>query len=246
MAEYDYKAGKQRIEDILKNKLTVIEVDELPNDESFTFRNSYKSWVTGIFVDIRKSSELFSKEDSELVSKVIRTFTSETIEILRNNDKLREIGIRGDCVYSIFTTPQKNDISEVADMAYYINTFMKMLNILLTNYKLPTITVGIGLSTAKELVIKAGRKDTGINNKVWIGDAVTKASNLSSLGNKYDYKPIVLSNCTYENIIEKLVNDSGEVAKTWFTRRYDQKYGTFYDANIIKSEFDKWINEGMK
>ena len=40
------------------------------------------------------------------------------------------------------------------------------------------------MSTAQELVIKAGRKDVGINSKVGLGKAVTRASNFSSLGNK--------------------------------------------------------------
>ena len=35
---YDYKKGKERIEEILDNDLIVIEQNELPDDESFTFR----------------------------------------------------------------------------------------------------------------------------------------------------------------------------------------------------------------
>ena len=61
--------------------------------------------VTAIFVDIRNSSALFGDEDKEKVANVIKSFTSETIEILRNNDNLKEIGIRGDCVY-VFTLLQ--------------------------------------------------------------------------------------------------------------------------------------------
>jgi class 3 adenylate cyclase len=246
MSEYEYKSGKTRIQEILNNKLNVIESDELPKDESLTFTNSYKSWVTGIFIDIRDSSNIFSKEDKVLVSKVIRSFTSEVIEILRSNDYLREIGIRGDCVYAIYTTPLTNTIYDILDYAFYINTFMKMLNALLKQKELPEIDVGIGLSTAQELVIKAGRKDTGINNKVWIGNAVSKASNLSSLGNRNGYRSIVISSCTYTNTIEQLVKISGEEARTWFTERYDSKYGTFYDGYLVKTGFNKWIDDGMR
>ncbi len=186
MAYYDYRKGKERIENILDNVLEVVEQDELPKDDAFTFSNGYYSWVTGIFVDIRDSSTLFADEDKEKVSKIIRSFTSEVIEILRNDDNLREIGIRGDCVYAIYTTPKKDDILELADKAFYINTYMKMLNKLLAERSLSKIRVGIGMSTAQELVVKAGRKDVGINSKVWIGKAVTRASNLSSLGNKME------------------------------------------------------------
>lgn len=245
MASYDYKKGKERIEAILDNDLEVIEQNELPKDDSFTFTNGYYSWVTGIFVDIRNSSDLFADEDKEKVSKVVRSFTSEVIEILRNDDNLREIGIRGDCVYAIYTTPQKTDIYELADKTFYVNTYMSMLNTLLKEKKYPTISVGIGMATAEELVVKAGRKDVGINSKVWIGSAVTKASNLSSLGNKNGIRSLVYSSCSYSNFIDKLV-EKNDAAKSWFTEKYDSSYGTYYYANIVKSDFEKWINNGME
>lgn len=245
MASYDYISGKKRIEEILDNTLEVVEQNKIPKDENFTFSNAYYGWVTGLFIDIRNSSELFSKEDKEIVSKIIRSFTSEIIEILRKEENLREIGIRGDCVYAIYTTPYKNDILEVSEMAFYVNTYMKMLQELLLERRLPTISVGIGISTSKELVIKAGRKGVGINNSVWIGDAVTKASNLSSLGNKNGYRSMVFSSSTYINIIDELVNRDGEKVRTWFTKYISDEFGTHYNASIIKLGFDDWINDGM-
>lgn len=246
MTTYDYKSGKKRIEAILDNKLTIIEENELPTDDVLTFSNGYYSWVTGIFVDIRGSSELFADQDKEKISKVIRSFTSEVIEILRIDENLREIGIRGDCVYAIYTTPQKDDIFELADKTFYINTYMKMLNKLLSERKLPIINVGIGMSSAQELVIKAGRKDVGINSKVWIGKAVTLASNFSSLGNKNGNSALVYSSCSYENFIDKLVERSGQKSKGWFECHFDKENGYYYTANIIKTDFDEWISNGMK
>ena len=246
MAIYDYKKGKERIEAILDNELIIIEQNELPSDEAFTFSNGYYSWVTGIFVDIRDSSELFADGDKEKVSKIIRSFTSELIEILRKDENLIEIGIRGDCVYGIYTTPSKDDIYELADKTFYINTYMKMLNKLLSNRFLPEINVGIGMSTAQGLVVKAGRKDVGINSKVWIGKAVTRASNFSSLGNKKGNPALVYSNCSYINFIDKLQEKSGKDAKDWFTYHLDKRDGAYYTANIIKTDFDKWISDGMK
>lgn len=246
MAGYNYQDGKKRLQDILDNTLEVIENDKIPSDENFTFSNAYYGWVTGIFVDIRDSSRLFSNGDKELVSKMIRSFTSEVIEILRNDDNLREIGIRGDCVYGIYTTPSKKDDLEIADKAFFINTFLKMLNKLLSERGMPKIKVGIGISTDKELVVKAGRKGVGINNSVWIGDAVTKASNLSSLGNKNGYAPIVMGATVYDNIIEDLQErNSTKNVKSWFTKRYDSDLGTFYDADLVKVDFNKWIDDGM-
>ena len=246
MADYDYKAGKKRIKEILNNKLQVIEDSKIPKDNNFTFSNAHYGWVSAIFVDIRNSTDLFSKDDKVIVSKMIRSFTSEVIEILRKDDLLREIGIRGDCVYAIYTTPTKESIEEMMDKSFYINTFMKMLNKLLDEKGYSTISVGIGVSTAQELVVKAGRKDVGINNSVWIGDAVTKASNLSSLGNKNAYKSLILSSLTYSNIIDLFVEQNSTESKFWFSQKYDSKIGTFYDTGIIKLEFNKWIDDGMK
>ena len=243
---YDYKEGKKRIEAILDNDLTIIEKNELPNDDNFTFENGYYSLVTAIFVDIRNSTELFNEDDKEKVSKIIRCFTSEIIEILRDSDNLREIGIRGDCVYAIYTTPLKKDTYSIVEKTFYVNTLLKMLNKLYNNNGWDGISAGIGISTARELVVKAGRKGIGINNKVWIGDAVTKASNLSSLGSNGTYKSIILSNCTYINTINAMIKDNGEKAKSWFTEHYSLDFGTFYDASLLISGFDNWIESGMK
>lgn len=213
---YDYNAGKKRIEKILDSDLEVLE-QSIPKDDKFTFTNGYYDWVSAIFVDIRDSSEIFSNEDKEIVSKMIRSFTSEVIEILRGEDKLREIGIRGDCVYAIYNTPKTNNIYDVADKGFYINTFMGMINDLLKSRGYDTIRVGIGIATAQELVIKAGRENVGINSKVWIGDAVTKASNLSSIGLKDGNKAIILSTLAYTNMIDQMCEYNSE-AKSWFEK----------------------------
>ena len=133
MANYDYKAGKQRLSEILDNKMEVIEQSELPNDDSFTFSNGYFSWVSAIFIDMRGSTALCADEDKERLSKVFRCFSSELIEILRTDDNLREIGIRGDCIYAVYTTPTKDTVYEIADRCFWANTFMKMLNKMLSN-----------------------------------------------------------------------------------------------------------------
>ena len=198
-------------------------------------------------IDIRDSSTLFADENKEKVAKIIRSFTSEIIEVLRDDDNLREIGIRGDCVYAIYTTPYQNDIYELVDKTFWINTYMKMLNKLLYQRSLPQIKVGIGMSTAQELVVKAGRKDVGINNKVWIGEAVTKASNLSSIGNKNGKQSLVYSKSSYNNFINLLLkrNESKNL-ESYFKYHSDNENGEYYTTDLIKSDFYNWISNGMK
>ena len=247
MSDYDYKEGKKRIQDILNNKLSVNEQDLIPNESQFTFENAYYGWVTAIFVDIRNSTKLFSEGDKEKVSKIIRSFTSEIIEILRKDENLREIGIRGDCVYAIYTTPSQNHEYSCLDKTSMINTYMQMLNKLLATKNYPQIDVGIGMATDKELVVKAGRKGTGINNLVWIGNAVTKASNLSSVANKNTIDTICYSYLSYTNFIDLLDQEYPDKnVRSWFTKHSSSDSEIYYSAAIIDIAFQNWITNGMQ
>lgn len=239
---YDYKEGKKRVLEILNNKLEIKENDTIPNETNFTYENSYYGWVSAIFVDIRDSTTLFTKYNKVTVSKIIRSFTSEIIEILRPYDNLREIGIRGDCVYAIYTTPNIYDEYLLFSLTAYINTYMLMLNSLLKSKNLPTIKAGIALATAQELVVKAGRKGSGINNLVWIGNAVTSAANLSSLANKNGNDEIIYSESSYTNFIkyENFQKDSIDF------KRKNSDYGYYYTASVIIPDFNYWIYQGMK
>ncbi|MFV8830133.1 adenylate cyclase [Alkalihalobacterium sp. APHAB7] len=230
----------------MDNTDKVNEVDKFPRDEDFTYTNGYKAWAGAIFVDLRDSTTLFTDSNDVEISKVIRGFTSEIIEILRNNtdgNDLKEIGIRGDCVFAVYSTPKKMDLYEIANRAFYINTYMKMLNKLLEERNLPKIKAGIGLATQVTLAVKAGRKSSGINNLVWIGEAIAKASKLSDLGNKDDKKPIVMSSTFYNNYIDVQPVDN---AKQWWTYVNDDTYGAYYHGNVTKTEFNNWIEHGMK
>lgn len=234
---YKYKEGKIRIKEILNDYIEVETVDHIPNDNSFTFKNAYYGWVTAIFVDIRNSTKLFTEHPKQDVSRIIRSFTSEVIEILKEDDYLLEIGIRGDCVYAVYSAPTKPDEDRAFDKTCYVNTLIKMLNYLLEEKKLPNIAVGIGMATAEELVVKAGRAGSGINNKVWIGKAVTMAANLSSLGNKNSYDPIILTSESY--------NALNTQNKEFCNKTYSSEYGDIYEANVVMSDFNKWILGGM-
>jgi len=245
---YDYKTGKKRVLGILNDTNDISEVDRIPSDQEFTYENGYYGWVASVFVDIRKSTELFVDNRKTSTAKIIRAFTSEIIEILRDDGNLREIGIRGDCVYAIYTTPQKKDIYELACKAFCVNTFLKMLNTLLNKKKMKTIQAGIGLAVNQDLVIKAGRKQSGINSKVWIGKAVTYASKLSNIANSdKNHNGILMTSCFYNNIIELLIDSvPNNNIKTWFTSYCDSGVGDFYGCNIVMSDFDSWVTGGME
>ncbi|MFS7394288.1 adenylate/guanylate cyclase domain-containing protein [Carnobacterium maltaromaticum] len=245
---YDYKARKEKLEEILDGMDKINEVSVLPRDGDFTYKNGYKAWVSAIFIDIRNSTELIS-DNSELdVAKVIRGFTSEIIEILRkDSDNLKEIGIRGDCVYAVYSVPYQKDIFNLAKRAYYVNTYLEMLNSELSKRKLPNIKAGIGLASSKTLVVKAGRHSSGINNLVWIGESVAMACNLANIANKEGNKPIVLSGNFYYNYSDYINNSvpDSKTTLTYFEKKYSERYGDYYSGNVIIKTFYDWINNGM-
>lgn len=244
MAKYNYKKGKKRLEEIIYSELSIIDTPSLPTDEDITFFKGYHCWVTSIFVDIRDSSKLFhNKEEEENVSKIIKCFSSEIISILKEDDNLREIGIRGDCVYAIYTTPDDDDVYELAQKTFYINTFIFMLNELLKTAQLAPIEVGIGMSTDNELVVSACYNYDG-NSKVWIGNAVSKASNLSSIGSKNGNPRIVFSEESYKKIIKRLIiTYKDKKPHNWFTYNCDRngRNGIYYTTSIFKKDFKQWI-----
>ena len=171
----------------------------------------------------------------------MRAFTSELITIFQDFDNYNQIGIRGDCVYAIYSTPKQNDIKKVFNIAVKINTFMKMFNKILTQQGYSNIGVGIGLGCDKQLIIKAGRSGTGINDKIWIGDAVVDASNLSSIANRYGNDKITMNRCFYSNL-QKYYE-----GKDWFHLISNSRYfnESFYECDVINIEFNEWIEEGM-
>jgi hypothetical protein len=225
--------------------MIIEEKKKLPVDGNFTFENGYRTWLTSIFIDIRDSSRLFTSNNQEETAKVIRAFISELIEILRDDDGfMLEIGIRGDCVYAIYNTPSKEDILNCANKTFDANTFIEMFNKMLWKRGIDPIRAGIGMSTGYDLVIKTGRKGVGINEKVWIGTAVTEASNLSSLGDKNGYRRLMYSSLSYSNFIDGLkAQNSNQNVEKWFTSINNPipNIGIVYNTDIIQSTFNEWI-----
>ena len=247
MAEYDYYKGKNRILEILNSATDTEQSDRIPSESAFSYKNGYYGFVTAVFVDICDSTELFNDSSIKRTTraKIIRSFTSEVIEILRKDENLRDIGIRGDCVFAIYTSPSFADDYEIFDKAVFVNTFSKMINKLLTNKNMKTIKFGIGISTGNELVVRAGREGTGINDLVWIGKAVTYASHFSSYANRDGASPIIVSNGFYDNLKHVIEKDNPNSIKLeWF---YDFKKDDCLgkQCDVIKTSMNEWIERGM-
>lgn len=243
---YDFKKSKETILSILNSPTKIIKKDFVPSSESeFTYENGITAWVGALFVDIVDSSKLF-QSPNENTARVIRSFCSEIISILKDDDNYREIGIRGDCVYSIYNAQYQKDLVEIFRHAYRINSFMNMLNKLLDKNGYSNIRAGIGLGCSQELIIKAGQNGSGINDKIWIGKAVVDAAHLSGIANRNGIREIAMSPIFYDNIIEQLCEEN-ESYKSWICAHSTGYYGSidYYHCNIIEAGFDKWIEENV-
>lgn len=243
---YEYKKSKETIEKILKSPTKIVEKSAIPSSDSeFTYENGIKAWVGALFVDIVDSSKLFQSADED-TARIIRSFCSEIISILKDDNNYREIGIRGDCVYCIYSISDTEDLVKIFTHAYRINSFMKMLNKLLKNNGYSTICAGIGLGASQDLIVKAGQNGSGINDKIWIGKAVVDAAHLSNVANRNGISPIAMSPIVYNNILDILCKSNANY-KNWIKSHSNGYYGgiDYYHCNIIETTFDEWTEENI-
>ena len=244
---YDYKESRKRVDEILSSKTLIEKKDKIPsNDSEFTYSNGIRSWVGALFVDMVGSSELCNSPD-ENTARIFRAFCSEITAILKDDTNYRQIGIRGDCIYSINTTQYQKDLVEMFDSAVKIHTFMKMYRKLLQNHGYEPIRAGIGLGCSEELIIKAGQSGSGINDKIWIGKAVVDACRLGDKANRNGIEPIAMSPLFYDNIHE-LLEKQNEGYKSWIQAHKENYYSVysnidFYHCDIINVNFDNWIDD---
>lgn len=243
---YDYKKSKDTVVSILRSPTKIIKKDFIPSSDSeFTYENGITAWVGALFVDIVDSSTLFQSPNED-TARVVRSFCSEIISILKDDSNYREIGIRGDCVYCIYNAQYQTDLTEIFSHAYRINSFMNMLNKLLENNGYPKVKAGIGLGCSQDLIIKAGQSGSGINDKIWIGKAVVDAAHLSGIANRNGAYAIAMSPLFYENVIEHLCKENMSY-KSWISAHTSGYYGSidYYHCNIIETGFDEWIKENV-
>lgn len=236
---YDYKQSRNNVIQELTQKTKIADTQS-PTTKDLTFENGKRAWISSCFVDIRGSTKLFknnSEKEDEKIARLMRAFSGEIIKIMRDENYIH-IGLQGDCVYGVFSTPDKSDIDDIFYMVAKINSFIIMLNKLLRQNNFETIKVGIGLSTGNDLIIKAGADNTGINDVLFIGNAVAEARHNSSEANKSINYAIVASSIFRNNL-----NDHN---KKLLSNKYNVNGGEVYAGDVINVDMNKWINNGFK
>lgn len=239
MGPKEYEVVSNRISNYLNQKTGVKVRRNLPPSEELTKSNGVETRISAVFVDIRNSTELFADADRDMIARMVRSFVSEVVRILKT-DSCYEIGVRGDCVYGVYSTRTDPAIYDVYTIAVKVNTLIKLLN---KHYSLkgyPEIMVGIGLATNVDRVVKVGAKGTGVSELVWVGEAVPMASNLSGYGCKDEIEPIVMTKKFYDAISKQFQKNHDD--KGWFTR-FIENGNVLYHCGVIIKDFNDWIDK---
>jgi class 3 adenylate cyclase len=234
-SEFNLADSVERIDEILNGDDAFYEEkDELPSRDTLTFTNGFYVNCSALFVDMRGSSKLSEKHKNPTLAKIYRSYISELVALFRDNANIKEISIEGDCVWGIFDTPYQSNIASVFTTAGQISSLIDILNYKFAKKKISEITVGIGASFGRALMIKAGYKSSGVNEVAWMGALVAEAASLCSYGNRNPYldKRIMFSNDFQLNL-----NDNSKKLLEYNSLR------NCYHGNIVNISMNKWLNE---
>ena len=224
---YKFEDSLYRLDEILNaSDNSYEEKIKIPRRDGLSYTNGFYVNCTAVFVDICGSSKLPLKHKRPVLAKIYRSFISEVIAIFNGSDTCKEINVQGDCVSAIFDTLNKYDIVNVLHCCAQVNSLIGVINLKLEKKNYETFKVGIGVDYGRALMIKAGYKGSTINDVIWMGDVVNRASKLCSLGNRELNNPIVISEIVYDN----LVVTAEERWDEWFIPAHDREC---YHGNIV-------------
>ncbi|WP_309613253.1 adenylate/guanylate cyclase domain-containing protein [Flavobacterium sp.] len=151
----------------------------------------------------------------------------------------KEINIVGDSVWAIFEYSTKDDVMNVFQAAYSSVSIIRNLNYKLCHKGIDPIKIGIGIDKGQALMVLAGFKSSGINDVIYMGGVVNKASKLCNKGNKNGINEIVISQVVYDDLNGfKGTND--KLYQDMLTKNYTEN---FYHGSVIRTSMEDWLNE---
>lgn len=234
---YDHVASFGRIATILNQAdVDYEEVDALPDRSRLTYTNGFYAYCSALFVDIRKSSALPDKYKRPALARLYRAYVSEVVALLNSDPYCSEVNIVGDGAWAVYNTPRRSDIDDVFSIAAKINSMIKVLNYELRKRKMDPITVGIGMSYGRALMIKAGYRGSGLEDVVYMGDVVNASAKLAAHGSEtWSDHPLMVSDVFKGNL-----DDHNQGLLQWRTLR------NCWHGNVVNTGMEDWFNEHCK
>ncbi|WP_145941610.1 adenylate/guanylate cyclase domain-containing protein [Corynebacterium glyciniphilum] len=231
---YDYEASSDRIKEILEQPSGQFdEVEALPDRDRLTYNNGFYGWCSAVFVDIRDSSGLTDKNQRPTLAKIYRAFISEMVSVLNSHENVREVNIVGDCVWGVYKTPKKADIDGVFGIVSQANTLLKLLNHHYERKGIDPIKIGIGVDYGRVLMVKAGFSGSRINEVVYMGDVVNRASHLAHEAGRGAANPIFIGSIFQQNL--------NEVNQKLLCPESLGGLGKVYTGNFVRVNMNDWI-----
>lgn len=231
---YDYLRTIERVNEIIiASDNSFEEVNVIPSRDKLTFTNGNYVYCSVVVIDIRDSSLLPEKHNRPKLAKLYRSYISEIVAVMNGNSKCSEVFIEGDGVIGVFNSPFKSDIDNVFSTAAQLSSVIDIINCLFKKHDIEQISVGIGVSYGRALMIKAGYKGSGINEVVWLGDVINESSRLAGYGNsKWIDGELMVSNVFYSNL-----NEQNQNLLSWNSQR------NCYHGNVINIRMNNWHEE---
>ncbi|MGW2614684.1 adenylate/guanylate cyclase domain-containing protein [Streptomyces sp. NPDC001500] len=231
---YDHAASASRIRTILNQEdVNYTEADSLPDRDKLTYTNGFYAYCSALFVDIRGSSQLPTKYRRPTLARLYRAYVSEVVAIMNSDPYCREVNIVGDGAWGVYNTPRQRDINDVFSLAYTINSMVQVLNYELRRRRIDPISVGLGMSYGRALMIKAGYSGSGLHDVVYMGDVVNHAAKLASHGNKTSVDDtLMVSDVFYGNL-----TDENKALLRWNPIR------NCWHGEVVNSVMEAWYKE---
>jgi class 3 adenylate cyclase len=234
---YSIDESVSRLDEILESSDTSFEeLNSIPSRDRLSYKNGFYVNCSCIYMDIRQSSKLTDKYKRPTLAKIYRCYISEAVAILNSSSKCAEINIHGDAVWGVFDTPYKSDIDDSFSVVAQLSSVIDITNCRMKRVGIAPIVVGIGVDYGRALMIKAGYKNSGLNDIVWMGDVVNQAAKLGHQGNaSLSDNEIMVSDDFYDNL-----NDGN---KKLLVRHYTYRC---YHGNVVNTVMNDWVEKNSK
>ncbi|HHW6700624.1 TPA: adenylate/guanylate cyclase domain-containing protein [Staphylococcus aureus] len=248
---FDFEKSLKRIDSILNEENEYKESNNIPSVENLTYKNGEYVKCASLFIDLRGSTDLIENQGkkSRSLARIYRAYISEIIAIANSFKTCKEINIVGDCVSAMFAgnnEEAESPVIEALQAASMSNAMMKVLNVKYQKKwdNLDEIKAGIGVALGRALVIKAGFSGSGIEELVYMGDVVNRASKMCGLAYKEYDSPICVTQEAYENAGKFIANkDRGKTFQDYLNKKTHDNHGNVYVGNFFRLNINDWAKE---
>lgn len=230
----------ERMDVIMGHSSAYEETAIIPKKYDLRFAEGVYVECASLVVELRGTSDMMAIQNkpSDMMAKVYRAYISEVFAICNSFESCKDINIRGDSVSAVFTgiENEKEFVMDALKAASMCNGIIKVLNVKLQNAwgnRSIGIEAGIGVASGRVLVMKAGHAGSGVEDFVYVGDVINKATEICELAyNEYD-KPICVTEDVYLKTVEYTTNN--EMKKDYpnlLQQQQNKRLGLLYTGDF--------------